>query len=142
MSERTYGWSPKTLARINARRQSRGQTPYLDSRMKSDSSYWQEYQEGEEEYSNFQKKIADRNAIKKQAEVKKNEAFAEQASAMRSEAQKRDQKRQDLGRMNVEFLKMKQTGSDISWEDFKKMWASPKVFTQPIQQRTGSVIYA
>lgn len=31
--ERTYGWTPEQMARINARREARGQQPYIDKNM-------------------------------------------------------------------------------------------------------------
>ena len=131
MSQRTYGWSPKQMAQINSQREARGQKPYIDSRMKSDASYNQEYQEAGDEYSSFQKKIAGKNmAMQKSDEDRKN-AFAKQSAATKTNMQQREQGRQDLGRMNVDFLKMKQSGGDMSWEDFKKMWAAPKVSTPP-----------
>lgn len=34
--------------------------------------------------------------------------------------------RQNSQRMNIDFLNMKQAGGNMSWEDFKKMWKSPK----------------
>jgi hypothetical protein len=140
MSQRKYGWSPKQMARINAQREARGQTPYVDKRMESDEAYREQYQQAGDDYSSFQKKIAERNAMQSSAQEDRNKAFAERSASMRTDMQKREQERQNLGRMNVDYLKMKQSGGDMSWQDFKKMWTAPKVSTPPMGM--GGMRYA
>ena len=142
MSQRTYGWSPKQMARINSRREARGQKPYIDSRMKSDASYNQEYQEGEDDYLSFQKKIAEKNKARQVMDEDKKSAFAKQSASTKTNMQQREQGRQDLGRMNVDFLKMKQSGGKMSWDDFKKMWSSQKVLAPNKKSNTASLSYA
>jgi hypothetical protein len=48
--ERTYGWSPEQLARVNARREARGQEAYVDERF-NDRDYSQRYTDESESYS-------------------------------------------------------------------------------------------
>ena len=48
--ERTYGWSPEQLARINARREARGQEAYIDKRF-SDKDYAKRYIGQSESYA-------------------------------------------------------------------------------------------
>lgn len=47
---RTYGWSPEQLARINARREARGQEAYIDKRF-SDQDYAKRYTGESESYA-------------------------------------------------------------------------------------------
>jgi len=131
MNERTYGWSPKQMVRINAQREARGQDPYVDARMKSDAAYREQYQQAGDDYSSFQKKIAERKSMQSLAQENKDKAFAEQSAATKAGMQQREQERQKLGRMNVDYLKMKQSGGDMGWNDFQKMWAAPKISTPP-----------
>jgi len=48
--KRTYGWSPEQLARINARREARGQEAYIDKRF-SDEDYAKRYIGQSESYA-------------------------------------------------------------------------------------------
>jgi hypothetical protein len=48
--KRTYGWSPEQLARINARREARGQEAYIDKRF-SDQDYAKKYIGESESYA-------------------------------------------------------------------------------------------
>ena len=48
--ERTYGWTPEQLARINARREARGQDAYIDKRF-NDPDYAKKYTGESESYS-------------------------------------------------------------------------------------------
>jgi hypothetical protein len=132
MSQRTYGWSPKQMAQINAQRQARGQDPYIDRRMQEDEAYRQAYTTAGENYAQSRNRGAQVNAMRQNEQEARNKAFAERSSAAKTGMQQREQERQDLGRMNVDFLKMKQSGGDMSWEDFKKMWSAPKVSTPPM----------
>ena len=48
--KRTYGWSPEQLARINARREARGQEAYIDKRF-NDPDYAKRYIGESESYA-------------------------------------------------------------------------------------------
>jgi hypothetical protein len=127
--EGTYGWSPKTMAQINARRESRGQDPYIDRRMREDEGYRSEYTTAGEDYANRQAGIQQRQRGRDMQQTR--DPFAKRVQGGGGEMQKREQARQDLGRMNVDYVKMRQAGGDMSWEDFKKMWQSQKVSAPP-----------
>jgi len=47
---RNFGWSAKQLARVNARREARGQDPYIDRKM-GDGGYMDRYAKEEEKLS-------------------------------------------------------------------------------------------
>ena len=129
--ERTYGWSPEQMARINARRDARGQDPYEDRRMREDQGYRSAYTTAGEDYAKRQSGIQQRQRSR-DAEQEGERAFFEKQSAGAGESMRqREQEREDLGRMNVDYLKMKQAGGDMNWEDFKKMWKAPKVSAPP-----------
>lgn len=127
--EGRYGWSPETLSRINAKRESRGQNPYIDKRMREDEGYRSAYTVARDDYSNRQEKIHKRQKDRNMQQVR--DPFAKRVEGGGDEMRKREQERMDLGRMNVEYAKMRQSGGTMSWEDFKKMWGGFKVSTPP-----------
>lgn len=55
MAERTYGWSPEQLARINVRREARGKEAYIDSRF-DDPEYAKRYIGQSESYAEKMRK--------------------------------------------------------------------------------------
>ena len=52
---RNYGWSPEQLARINARREARGQDLYIDKKM-GGLDYMDKYKKGSLEYAERKQK--------------------------------------------------------------------------------------
>ena len=130
------------MAQINAQRQARGQDPYVDRRMQEDEAYRQAYTTAGESYAQSRNRGAQINAKRQNEQEARNKAFAERSSAAKTGMQQGEQERQDLGRMNVDFLKMKQSGGDMSWEDFKKMWSAPKVSTPPVERDMRGSAYA
>lgn len=125
--ERTYGWSPKQLAQINARREARGQDPYIDRRMREDEGYSSAYTTASEDYSKRQAGIQQRQQDRDRQQVR--DPFAKRDASGADEMRRREQERMNLGRMNVDYLKMRQSGGTMNWDDFKKMWGAPKVMS-------------
>lgn len=125
--ERTYGWSPKQLAQINARREARGQDPYIDRRMREDEGYSSAYTTASEDYSKRQAGIQQRQQDRDRQQVR--DPFAKRVEGGGDEMRRREQERMNLGRMNVDYLKMRQAGGTMNWDDFKKMWNAPKVIS-------------
>jgi hypothetical protein len=132
--ERTYGWSPKQLAQINARREARGQDPYIDRRMREDAGYRSDYTTASEDYANRQAGIQQRQQDRDTEQERKRTIFARQSLGLGDSMRQREQEREDLARMNVDYLKMRQSGRNINWEDFKKMWKGKKISTPPNKQ--------
>jgi hypothetical protein len=129
--ERKYGWSPKQMAQINAQRKARGQDPYIDKRMREDEGYRFAYTTASEDYANRQAGIQQRQQDRDMGQERKRTLFAQQSAGAGESMRQREQERQDLGRMNVEYAKMRQAGGTMSWEDFKKMWSAPKISAPP-----------
>lgn len=125
--ERKYGWSPKQLAQINAQRQARGQDPYIDRRMREDEGYSSAYTSASEDYAKRQAGIQQRQRDRDRQQVR--DPFAKRDASGADEMRRREQERMNLGRMNVDYLKMRQAGGTMNWEDFKKMWGGPKVMS-------------
>ena len=129
--ERTYGWSPEQMARINAQRQARGQDPYEDKRMREDKEYRSAYTTAGEDYSKRQSGMQQRQRDRDTEQERKQASLAQRSAGAGESMRQREQGREDLGRMNVDYLKMKQAGGTVNWDDFKKMWKSPKVSAPP-----------
>lgn len=128
---RSFGWSAKQMSQINSRREARGQSPYIDRRMLEDPGYQSEYSSASEDYAERQARLQKQQTDRDEEEDARRNRFAQQSASAKQGMRQREQEREDLGRMNVDYLKMRRSGGKLSWEDFKKMWKGKKMQTSP-----------
>lgn len=83
--DRSYGWSPEQMARINARREARGQDPYIDRRMREDEGYRSEYTTAGEDYAKRQESLASKKLERESADAAEKQAFWNQSFAGQKE---------------------------------------------------------
>jgi len=115
--ERTYGWTPEQMARINERRARRGQDPYIDARMKSDGGYMSAYSQAGEDYR--AKRSAQAN---NQQSAMQGSSISGLSGANKLSIKAREDEVADLNKMRTEYIKMKQGGGTMNWNDFKESY--------------------
>ena len=79
--ERSYGWSPEQMARINARREARGKDPYIDKNMR--------YEDYAGRYESAGQKYSPQNQISTQAPQKSLRERRLEKGSMKDEARAR-----------------------------------------------------
>lgn len=131
MSERTkkprsYSWNPEQLARINARREARGQDPYEDVRLQQGGRFSSGYDTASAKYAERQAQRSEQGLKRNLLKTQEEEEFAKRSQKMREGIAQRDRDRQDFQRMSSDYNKMRQSGGTTSWADFKKSWMPTK----------------